>query len=221
MIHASDFAGLGEKLYSAVLSDVMDGFGYRKQALNSSIRPLDDTLTLCGRARTGTYMAIYDADDPDENPYEVEIRLIDDVAPGEVPVLACAGNLAIAPWGELLTTATVMRGGVGCVTDGLCRDVRAIRQRRFPVFAGGIGPLDSRGRGKMLAMDRPVECGGAMVRSGDIIFGDVDGVVVIPQAIEEQVIEAALEKITGENMTREELLGGSKLAEVYAKYGVL
>ena len=91
----------------------------------------------------------------------------------------------------------------------------------FPVFHGGIGPLDSQGRGRVVAIDVPVECGGVAVRSGDLVFGDVDGVVVIPQAIEGAVLRAALEKIKGENRTRDELAKGLKLADVYAKYGVL
>jgi regulator of RNase E activity RraA len=208
-------------LYTAVLSDVLDGLGHRKQALNPSIRPLDDSLVMIGRARTGSYLAVCDPGLPDENPYELEIRLIDDIKPGEIPVLACAGNLTIAPWGELLTTATRMRGGAGCLTDGLCRDVRFIREQNFPVFCGGIGPLDSRGRGKMLEMDRPVECGGVRILPGDIVFGDVDGIVVIPQDIEGQVFAAALKKIEGEDRTRKELLEDRLLAEVYSRYGVL
>jgi 4-hydroxy-4-methyl-2-oxoglutarate aldolase len=221
MLGADDLARAREKLYTPVLSDVLDSLGHTRQAMTPNIRPLDDTQVLVGRARTGAYMAVCDAGREGENPYELEIKLIDDIKPGEIPVLGCAGNLTIAPWGELLTTATKMRGGVGCVTDGLSRDVRFIRAMKFPVFCGGIGPLDSRGRGKMMEIDRPMECGGVRVRSGDIVFGDVDGVVVIPREIEEQVFEAAFKKVEGENRSRDELLQGRLLAEVYAKYGIL
>lgn len=216
-----DFSEIRSTLYSAVLSDVLDGLGRRHQALAPNIRPLDDSLVMVGRARTGNYMPVFDTGDPGENPYEVEIALIDDLKSNEVAVLACSGNLNIAPWGELLTTAASMRGAVGCITDGLARDIRAIRGQRFPVFCGGIGPLDSYGRGKMLSMDRPVMFGNVVIRSGDLVFGDVDGVVVIPTEIEEDVIAVATKKVRNENQTREELLAGSKLAEVYAKYGVL
>jgi len=221
MLGTDDLARAREKLYTPVLSDVLDSLGHPHQAMTPNIRPLDEQLTLIGRARTGAYMAVADAGPEGENPYELEIKLIDDIKPGEIPVLGCAGNLTIAPWGELLTTATKMRGGVGCVTDGLTRDVRFIREMKFPVFAGGIGPLDSRGRGKMLEIDRPLLCGGVRVHSGDIMFGDVDGVVVIPRAIEEQVFEAAFRKVEGENRSRDELLQGKLLADVYAKYGIL
>lgn len=210
-----------ETLYTAVLSDVLDSLGHTAQAVLPFMRPLDDSLVFVGRARTGLYTNTYSVADG-ENPYELEIKLIDDLKPGDVPVLACDGPTdRIAPWGELLTTATIARGGVACVTDGLVRDVRKIRELRFPVFHGGIGPLDSRGRGKMIEMDTPVVCAGVKVHSGDIVFGDVDGVVIVPQAMAEEVFRLAFKKVTDENHTRDELAQGTLLAEVYAKYGVL
>ncbi len=216
-----DLDALKKVLYSAVLSDVLDDFGLTHQAMLPFVRPLDDSLTMIGYARTGLFMNTYSVRE-DENPYEVEIALIDDLKPNDIAVLGCDGpTTRIAPWGELLTTASRKRGAVGCVTDGLVRDVRHIRNLEFPVFHGGIGPLDSRGRGKMMARDLPIECAGVSVASGDLIFGDVDGVVVVPQKIAPQVIEAALKKVTSENKTREELENGLLLGEVYAKYGVL
>ncbi len=185
------------------------------------VRPLDETLVLVGRARTGLYMPVWHVDDG-ANPYEVEIALVDDLRPGDVAVLACDGpSERIGPWGELLTTAARARGAVGCVTDGLVRDIRQIRQQRFPVYAGGIGPLDSKGRGQMVRMDVPVRCGGVMVEPGDLVFGDADGVVVLPRAVEEAVVQAALAKAAGEDRTRADLEAGAKLADVFARYGVL
>jgi 4-hydroxy-4-methyl-2-oxoglutarate aldolase len=216
-----DFAQLKTVLYSAVLSDTLDGLGHMNQAMRPFVRPLDENLVMFGRARTGLYMPTYAVADG-ENPYEIEIRLVDDLKPGDVAVFGCGGPTdRIAPWGELLSTASRARGAEGCVTDGLVRDVRQIRAMAFPVFHGGIGPLDSRGRGKMMAMDVPTECGGVLVRTGDLVFGDVDGVVVIPQGIAGEVIAAALDKVTGENKTRAHLEEGMLLAEVYARYGIL
>lgn len=218
---ATDLAAIATSLYSSVLSDTLDAHGLMNQAMRPFVRPLDDASVLVGRARTGLYMPVYQVADG-ENPYEIEMALIDDLHPGDVAVFACDGPTErIAPWGELLSTAARYRGAVGCVTDGLVRDIRQIRAMGFPVFAGGIGPLDSRGRGKMVAMDVPVECAGVRIAPGDLVFADVDGVVVIPQAVEETVIADALAKVEGEDRTREELAQGAKLAEVYAKYGVL
>jgi regulator of RNase E activity RraA len=211
---------LRRSLFSAVLSDCLDAAGHRGQAMHARIRPLDDALVLCGRARTGLYMDVYDAP-PGENPYELEIRLIDDLQPGEVPMFACGASGRIAPWGELLSTAARARGAAGAVMDGLTRDVRVIREMQFPVFAGGIGPLDSKGRGKVMAIDVPVEVAGVAVAPGDLVFGDADGVVVVPRAVEDAVVAAALAKVRGENATREALARGEKLADVFRRHGIL
>ncbi len=208
------------QLYTAVLSDTLDTFGFHEQATHPSICPLDDTLVLCGRARTGLYMEIHH-DDPAVNIYEKEIDLVDDLKPGDVAVFACSGNLRIAPWGELSSTAAHTRGASGCVTDGLVRDVRSIRAMGFPVYSDGIGPLDTRHRGMMMEADVPARIGGVKVESGDVIFGDVDGLVVIPKEITKDVIAKAMEKVAAENMTRDELKEGMLLREVYEKYGVL
>jgi regulator of RNase E activity RraA len=209
-----------ERLFTAVLSDVLDAAGRRSQALRPGIRPLDDALVMVGRARTGLYMDVYHVA-PGENPYALEIALVDDLKPGEVVVLAAGASGRIAPWGELLSTASRARGAAGCVTDGLVRDVRAIRSLGFPVFAGGIGPLDTRGRGKVMAVDVAVECGGVHVEPGDLMFGDADGVVVVPRAIEDEILGAALAKVEGEDRTREALRRGEKLADVFARHGIL
>jgi regulator of RNase E activity RraA len=148
--------------------------------------------------------------------------LLDDLQPGDVPVLACGGPTdVIAPWGELLTTACIARGATGCVTDGLVRDVRQIRAARFPVFHGGIGPLDTKGRARMIERDGIVTCGGVGVRSGDVVFADVDGVVIIPQDRAVEVIERARDKISREDHTRDALREGRLLRDVYAEFGVL
>jgi regulator of RNase E activity RraA len=208
-------------LSAAVLSDVMDALGLLNQAMQPFVRPLDENLVLAGRARTGLYMLAYETREG-ENPYEIEIALVDDLKPGDVPVLACNGpTQRIAPWGELLSTAAQARGAAGCITDGLVRDVRQIREMRFPVFHGGIGPLDTKGRARMVQRDVPVECAGVKVRNGDILFGDVDGVVVIPQERAAEVLAKAKEKVAGEGRTRDELRQGRLLGEVFEKYRIL
>ena len=208
-------------LSAAVLSDVMDVLGLMNQAMQPFVRPLDESLVLAGRARTGLYMLTYEVRDG-ENPYEIEIALVDDLKPGDVPVLACDGpTQRVAPWGELLTTAAQARGAAGCITDGLVRDVRQIREMRFPVFHGGIGPLDTKGRARMVQRNVPVECAGVKVRDGDIVFGDVDGVVVIPQERAAEVLARAKDKVAGEGRTRDELRQGRLLREVFEKYRIL
>lgn len=219
-----DFAALSAQvrasMFVALLSDVLDGLGFRDQALPARIRPLDEDSVLFGRARTGLYRDVY-AVPTDRNPYALEIALIDDLKAGEVAVLACGASGRIAPWGGLLTTAARARGAAGCLTDGQVRDIRAIRKLGFPVFHGGISPLDSKGRGEVVEIDGAVEIAGVRVAPGDIVFGDADGVVIIPRAIEREALAQALEKLKGEARTEEALASGEKLADVFARYGIL
>lgn len=208
-------------LSAAILSDIVDSLGLKRRAMRPFVRPLDEAQVMVGRARTGLYMPAY-ALREGENPYEIEIALVDDLQPQEVVVLACNGPTErIAPWGELLTTAAQVRGAAGCVTDGLVRDVRQIRAMHFPVFHGGIGPLDTKGRARMVDRDVRVECGGVSIDPGDLVFGDVDGVVVIPRSHEHAVMDLALEKVRGEDNTRDALLQGESLANVFKRLGIL
>ena len=207
-------------LFASVLSDCLDQCGHRDQALPSRIRPLDDAGVMVGRARTAAYMEVYQVE-PGVNPYALEIELVDSLRPGEVPVFACSNPLRIGPWGELLSTAARARGAAGALMDGCVRDVKAIRAMGFPVFHGGIAPLDSKGRGKIMAIDVPVRCGGVEVHTGDLVFGDADGVVVVPARVERQVLQLAFEKVRGERNTLRDLQAGDKLADVFARYGIL
>jgi regulator of RNase E activity RraA len=211
---------LREKLFVSVLSDCLDSVGLMHQALPSRIRPLDEERVMVGRARTAAFMEVYHHE-PGTNPYELEIALIDSLKQDEIPVFACSNPARVAPWGELLSTAAKARGAAGALMDGCTRDVRAIRAMGFPVFHGGIGPLDSKGRGRIMAIDVPIECAGVPIASGDLIFGDADGVVVIPKTVEAKVLELAFEKVTGEHNTLRDLQRGDKLADVFARYGIL
>lgn len=208
-------------LFTAVISDCLDMAGVWNQAFPTRIRPLDESLVMVGRARTALYMDVYDVESGPKNPYEKEIDLIDSLKPGEIPVFSCGATGRVAPWGELLSTASKFRGATGAVMDGCVRDIKAIRKMQFPVFHGGIAPLDSKGRGTVMSVDVPVECAGVKVSPGDLIFGDADGAVVVPQAVEAEVLRLAFEKVKGERNTLADLQKGDKLADVFARYGVL
>lgn len=217
---AIDLAALKEQLFAALLSDCLDQCGYMKQALPSFIRPLDEASVMVGRARTASFMEVYHVPEG-LNPYELEIALIDSLQPDDIPVFACSNRARIAPWGELLSTTSKVRGAAGALMDGCVRDIKAIRAMGFPVFHAGIAPLDSKGRGKIMAIDAPIECAGVPVRTGDLIFGDADGVVVVPQAVEGEVLRLAFEKVKGERNTLADLQRGDALGVVFARYGIL
>jgi regulator of RNase E activity RraA len=213
-------ADVRRDLFASVLSDCLDTVGLMDRALPSRIRPLDEASVMVGRARTAQFMEV-ERHEAGTNPYELEIALIDSLKPDEIPVFACSNPARIAPWGELLSTAAQVRGAAGALMDGAVRDIKAIRAMGFPVFHGGIGPLDTKGRGRVMAIDVPVRCAGVKVASRDLVFGDADGVVVVPQPVAKQTIRAALEKVEGEDRTRDELRQGALLADVFKKYGIL
>lgn len=217
---AYTLAEIKSVLFSAVLSDCLDQCGVMKQALPARIRPLDTACVMVGRARTAAFMEVYHVADG-VNPYELEIALIDSLQQDDIPVFACSNPARVAPWGELLSTASHVRGAAGALMDGCVRDIKPIMAMGFPVFHGGIAPLDSKGRAKIMALDIPIECAGVPVAHGDLIFGDADGVVVVPQAVEQQVLKLAFDKVKGERSTLADLRRGDKLADVFARYGIL
>jgi len=212
------FRKIEECLYTAVISDSLDELGYRNQALREFMRPLSSNDRFVGWARTFSYVDIYHIP---ENPYAMEIAALDSILPGEVVVVSTAGSVQNAPWGELLSTAARARGARGAVIDGLVRDVRKIQDLEFPVFARGIKPVDSKGRGTIIDYNVPIECAGARVSPGDLVFADYDGVITVPAEVLPNVIQLAMEKVEKENGSRAELLQGAYLKDVFAKYGVL
>jgi regulator of RNase E activity RraA len=212
------FSHVETHLYTAVVADSLDELGYSNQAMNEYVRPLFPSCCFAGWARTISCVDLYHVP---EDTYAKEIEAVDSILTGEVVVVSTSSSKRNAPWGELLSTAARMRGARGAVVDGLVRDVKKIEELGFPVFASGIKPVDSRGRGIVIDCNVRVDCGGVLVSPGDLVFADYDGVIVIPVEVVPDVIRLATEKVTRENHTREELLRGAYLRDVYDKYGVL
>jgi 4-hydroxy-4-methyl-2-oxoglutarate aldolase len=213
-----DFDLLARDLYTGVICDVLDSLGFPSQAMEADIRPVLPHVTLVGRARTALSVDVYEVL---ENCYEKEIAWVDALQPGDVAVGCTNRSTRTGLWGELLSTASKARGARGAVMDGYLRDARRIMDMGFPVFAAGMRPVDSRGRSVVLDYDVPVICAGVRVRNGDIVFGDIDGVVIIPQEVAEEAVTRALEKARREDQSRAELQGGAYLRDVFARYGVL
>src|SRR5262249_55872846 len=190
---------VARNLYSGVLSDACDASGFRDRALGPDIRPLDEATVLAGRAKTVVWAPMFHVP---ERPYDNEIAAVDSLRPGEVFVMAVGRSETIVPWGELLSTATVARGGRGAVLDGLVRASPKIRAMGLPVFCTGRRPLDSCGRGIVVGFDVPLTIDGVPIAPGDLVFGDADGVVVVPRAAEDEVLARAWAKVSGEDRTR-------------------
>ena len=208
-------------LSSAVLSDTLDSMGLIHQTMEGTVRPLDEALVLCGRARTGNFRDVYGAEGGDQDLFTGIVELLDDVHLDDVLVLACGRSGRIPVWGDIFSTAAHGRGSAGCVTDGLIRDAARIRALPYPVFSAGHGASGTTGRGVMVSSDIPVRCAGVWVSPGDLVFGDVDGVVVVPQRVEEEAIRQAAAIAERERDLLDDLRRGLLLAEVYRKYGTL
>lgn len=214
------FKWIAANLYVPAVCDILDDMGFRQQAMHHRLRPLDATnCTIVGRARTFRWM---DTDYiVEEDPYGLEIEGMDSLKPGDVVVHSTDAGLTNAPWGELMSTLAKRNGSAGCICDSLIRDCRRIMKMGYPVFHAGIRPLDSKGRGRVMALDVPVKCGDVLVRPGELIFADFDGVVVIPRQVEADVLRRAEEKAGKESDTRRELLNGRTLRDVFNEYRVL
>ncbi len=212
------YDGLANRLYTAVLADIMDDLGRRNQVMRYDIRPVYPEAKIVGRAAT---MLATNVDEIPAKPYELELTLLDDLKPGEVIVCTTHGSRRCSIWGELLSTHARARGGRGAIFDGLTRDVAGITAMQFPVFAIGFGAADSKGRTHVIAIRVPIEVGGVLVHDGDLVVADGDGCVAIPQAIEDEVVARGLQKVSGENKVREILARGASIRQVFEEYGIL
>ena len=209
---------IAEHLYSSVLADILDDHGYRHQALDHEVRPLYNGAKVAGRA--ATMLAVEVSKLPD-NPYEQLMELLDGIMPGEVVVGAVQSRANAAIWGELLSTHTRAKGGRGVVLDGLSRDSWGIADMKFPVFARGLSPADSKGRLEVIAIRGTIPVSGVSVSNGDLLLADEDGVVVVPRDVEDEVIRLAFEKVSGEDVMRDILRKGANLRAVFKEHGIL
>ncbi len=214
----TEYAPFRDQLYSAVLADVLDGLGHRANALPPNVRPLNPQWRVFGRAVT--LCAVPVAAEP-AHPYAAEMECIDSLKPGDVLIGTTCGDTSSALWGELLSTASRAHGAVGVVLDGLTRDASKILTMDFPVFATGYSPLDSKGRLDAIHYNQPIRIGACVIQPGDLVFGDIDGVVVVPRDLAASALKKAIEKVQGENRVRDELAKGRSVREVFAEYGIL
>jgi 4-hydroxy-4-methyl-2-oxoglutarate aldolase len=204
-----------ERLYTAVVSDCLDRLGVRDKAMRPDIRPLAPGMQVCGVAATALAHEVQSI--PGE-PYIRELEAVDRLRRDDVLLVSRVEGCF---FGELLATASRARGARGVVLDCWTRDTRRLLDMGFPAFVRGISPLDSLGRIDVAALQVPIVCGGVLVHPGDLVLGDLDGVVVVPQAVAEEAVARAEEKVRGENPVRAVLAGGASVVETFRKYGVI
>jgi regulator of RNase E activity RraA len=220
------FDTLRRDLFTAVVGDVMDTMGLLRQFLPPHIKPLHDDMVVTGRAMTVLEADVFveahgsRATDFMSEPFGLMFRALDDLKAGEVYI--CAGaSPRYALWGELMSTRAIKLGATGAVVDGYHRDTRGILHLGFPTFSYGGYAQDQAPRGKVIDFRVPLEIGGVRVMPGDVIFGDLDGVCVIPRAAEEEVFRRALEKVQKENLVGRAIGDGMSAQEAFEKFGVM
>jgi regulator of RNase E activity RraA len=215
------FATLRERLFSAVVGDVMDGLGFTQQFLPPTIRPLRDDMVVAGRAMTVQEADLAPGEAENAEAFGLMLRALDDLKRDEVYI--CAGaSPAYALWGGLMTTRAMKLGAAGAVLGGCHRDTREVLALGFPVFSEGAYAQDQKNRGVVIDFRTPIVFGnGTRVAPGDIVFGDVDGVAVIPQTAADEVVRLALAKVDGENLVRRMIEAGETSRAAFAKTGIM
>jgi len=202
-----------EKLYTGLISDVLDdrlGFKDNVYIMEYKIRPLFPNIKLVGRAATALSVPTYR--EPNE-PYKSELDFIESLKPGDVAVATQSGAMTAGLWGALLSTGARYKGARGAIIDGISRDTREIKEMKFSVFV--------KGRIEIISFNQPIKCGGVWVNPGDIVFGDDDGVVVIPQEIVVDTVDLAEEKFNKEKKFMKGLHEGASVKAMFEKYQVL
>ena len=211
------FDVLRERLFTAVVGDILDREGYWHQFLPQPIKPINPAHRVVGRAFP---VRIADVSGPQQRPFGRLTEALDAIEPGEVYV-ATGGSMNCAAWGEILTATARTRGGVGAVIDGYHRDTLRVLEQNWPVFSRGSFSQDAGVRSSVVDFRCAVEIGGVRIEPGDLVFGDIDGVVVIPRTIEQRVLQSALDKVAGEKTVRREIEAGSSSTDVFDRYGIL
>ncbi len=211
------FGLMKEKLYTPVVGDILDTLGYCHQFLPPEIRPLKDDMKLAGKAMT---VLMTDVFGPQKKPFGLLTEALDQLEKNEV-YIAAGGTMRCAYWGELLTATSRIRGAVGAVMDGWHRDTPQVLEQNWPVFSRGCWAQDSSVRTQVVDFRCAIEIGAVTIKDGDLIFGDVDGVLVIPKEAAGEVIEKALEKAAGEKVVRKAIENGMTATAAFARYGIL
>jgi len=211
------FALIDSSLNTPVIGYILDTMGLWRQFLPQPIRPIREHMRLAGRAMP---VQIADSAGPQKQPFGRLTEALDQVQPGEV-YLATGGSMNCAAWGEILTATARTRGGAGAVLDGFHRDTRRVLEQNWPVFSRGAWAQDAGVRSSVIDYRCPIEIGGVRVRPGDLVFGDIDGVLVIPSEVEAEAIARALEKARGEKVVRREIEAGASSTETFRKHGIL
>ena len=219
------FRILETKLFPAVVGDVLDKMGYLHQFLPAEIHPLDDEMVIAGRAMPVLEADIYDLDSKTNTPlarkpFGLMLEALDSLKAGDI-YTAAGGSLNYAMWGALMSTRARALGAKGALVNGYVRDSKDIKSLGFPVFGRGKYAQDQGPRGQVIDYNVTVEIAGIRIEPGTLLFGDCEGVLVIPREVEEEVIAKSLEKSAIENTVEAAIKNGMSAVDAFKTYGVM
>lgn len=215
-----------KELFTALVGDVLDKLGYLHQFLPPGIKPVSSDMIVIGRA-----MPVLEADvfgEVVENtrnpvmqkPFGIMFEALDDLKEDEVYI--CTGSSHnYSLWGGLMSMRAIKLRAAGAVVNGYSRDTNEILHLNFPTFSVGTYAQDQGARGKVVDFRIPIEWGGVKINPGDIIFGDRDGVLVVPREVEKKAFTGALEKARGEKQVLKALQDGMSTVDAFIKYGIM
>ncbi|EWY39622.1 demethylmenaquinone methyltransferase [Skermanella stibiiresistens SB22] len=212
-------------MFTAVIGDVMDTRGLTRQFLPPEIRALDPDMMIAGRAmpvlEADCHGDTLGAESGKANPFGLMLRALDELKRDEV-YICTGGSPRYALWGELMSTRARTLGAAGAVVDGFHRDTRGIRALGFPVFSHGAYAQDQRVRGRVIDFRCSIEFGnGTRVAPGDVIVGDIDGVLAIPREHAAEIVALALEKVEGEEAVRVMIERGDRTEDIFGRTGIM
>lgn len=211
------FQIMKEELYTPVVGDIMDTMGYYHQFLPHGIQPIRESDKLVGRAMPVLMIDVYG---PQKKPFGLLTEALDQLQEGEI-YMASGGDMRCAYWGELLTATARTRKALGAVINGYHRDTPQVMEQNWPVFSRGRYAQDSSVRTQVTNYRCNIEIGKVWIEPGDLVFGDLDGVLIIPKEHVAEVVERALVKARSEKVVRQDIEKGMTATEAFAKYGIL
>ena len=220
------FALVRKELFTALVGDVLDKMGYFHQFLPQNLKPLDSGMVVIGRAMPVLEADVFAGASEDSNnsllnrPFGLMFEALDQLSKDEVYVCT-GGSYTYALWGGLMTTRALKVGAAGAVVNGFSRDTNEILKLNFPVFSAGTYAQDQGPRGKVIDYRIAIEIGGVKINPGDIIYGDRDGVIIVPCELERDVFHAAIEKARGEKQVKKALEEGMTTVEAFRRFGIM
>jgi regulator of RNase E activity RraA len=219
-----------QELFTAVVGDIMDKMGHLHQFLPPQVRPLDNNMVVIGRAMTVLEADCFQVLNPNpaspkyngimNRPFGLMLEALDDIKEDEVYI--CTGSSPrYALWGEIMSTRVKKLGAAGAVVNGYSRDTKGILALNFPCFSYGPYAQDQAPRGKVIDFRSTIEIDGVVINDGDIVFGDIDGVCIVPTQITEEVFTRALEKARGEKQVQTAIENGMSAVKAWETYGIM